>query len=408
MLLTIYRNHPKKTLLFLILLFGGITYKFRSHLFNAFLQKMQSKLTKEMQLQMEKGQRINTKLDQIQQIVDEFYDNKGFLNTISTILNLEEITTIGNKLKQNKESTQEQKSLMYQTMNQQFLIFEVSTIILLKKSECLLLLSKILILTITVEEEQIFIQNLLEQIQQTILNQQYLQIVAIIQEEFTRDPLKYNYDKQANLKEIIKNLVQLCQKEFMENKFHQLIQNKCREEFKQKIIQFQQYYQGQNLKTIQEQSKQLVEHLIKVNNSLAVQTFSNYSISYNYQKLDNRIQLIPQINEINNQILIKQLIKHHQVIKEEFYAKESIQNNSNYYQKILKQSLKIKEEQSAQNNLQSDNNLIQIQKVLHEFKISEILKQSQNQIIRKLIFGMELDETPSSQKQSLGQLAQGI
>lgn len=48
MLLKIYRDHPKKTLLFLIFLLSGLTYKFRAHLFNAFLQKMQSKLTKEM------------------------------------------------------------------------------------------------------------------------------------------------------------------------------------------------------------------------------------------------------------------------------------------------------------------------------------------------------------------------
>ncbi|CAD8211244.1 unnamed protein product [Paramecium pentaurelia] len=400
MLLTIYRNHPKKTLLFLIFLLGGITYKFRSHLFNAFLQKMQSKLTKQMELQMEKGQRINTKLDQIQMIVNDYYENKGFLDTICGILKLDQITMIGTQLKQNKELTQQQKAEMYQNMTEQFLTFEVSTILFLRKFECLLLLSKILMLTITIVDEQMFIQNLIEQMQLIIFTQQYLHISTIIQQEFKKESQKYIYDKQVNVKELIKSLVQVCQREFMDEKFQQRFENQCKEELKQKITQFQQFYQGQHLKTIQEQSKQLIQHLFKINQSFGMMTFSDYSISYSFQKLNNRLQLLPQINEINNQILIKQLTKHHQVIKEEFYAKESIQNNNIYYQKVLKQSLKIKEEQSTNN--QVDNNMIQIQKVLHEFKIFEILKQSQNQIIRKLVFGNELDESTSSQKQSLG------
>ncbi|CAD8107379.1 unnamed protein product [Paramecium primaurelia] len=402
MLFTIYRDHPKKTLLFIIIFISGIAYKFRAHLFSAFLKKMQSKLTKEMQLQMEKGQKINAKQDQIQQIVDQYYENKGFMDTISEILKLDQITTIGNQLKQNKQLTQQQKVEIYQDITQQFLIFEVSTILFFKKFECLLLLSQIIILTITIVDEQKFIENLLIEIQQIILNQQYLQVSTIIQTQFNQQAQMYSYDKQTNLKELITNLIQLLQRQYMDHKFQQQLENRCRDELKIKINQLQQQYQGQHLKIIQEQSKQLVEHLIKLNKSLGLMTFSDFTISYNFQKLNNRIQLIPQINEINNQILIKQLIKHHQVIKEEFYAKESIQTNINYYQKILKQSLKIKDEQSS--NIQPNNDMILIQKVLHEFKISEILKQSQNQIIKKLVFGNELDESVSSQQQSLGKL----
>ncbi|CAD8194774.1 unnamed protein product [Paramecium pentaurelia] len=406
MLFTIYRDHPKKTLFFIIIFLSGIAYKFRAYLFNAFLKKMQSKLTKEMQLQMEKGQKINAKQDQIQQIVDQYYENKGFLDTISEILKLDQITTIGNQLKQNNQLTQQQKVEIYQDITQQFLIFEVSTILFFKKFECLLLLSQIIILTITIVDEQKFIENLLIQIQQIILNQQYLQVSTIIQAQFNQQAQMYSYDKQTNLKELITNLIQLCQRQYMDHKFQQQLENRCRDELKIKINQLQQQYQGQHMKIIQEQSKQLVEHLIKLNKSLGLMTFSDFTISYTFQKLNNRIQLIPQINEINNQILIKQLIKHHQVIKEEFYAKESIQTTINYYQKILKQSLKIKDQQSS--NIQPNNDMILIQKVLHEFKISEILKQSQNQIIKKLVFGNELDESASSQQQSLGKLVQTI
>ncbi|CAD8208607.1 unnamed protein product [Paramecium octaurelia] len=406
MLLSIYRNHPKKTLLFLIFLLGGVTYKFRAHLFNAFLQKMQSKLTKEMELQMEKGQRINSKLDKIQQIADEYYENKGFLNTISQVLKLDEITLTADQLKMKKEGTQQQKNELYQVMTEQFLAFEVQTILFLRKFECLLLLSKILMLTIKIEDEEMFIHNLLEQIQLLIFKEQQLHISTIIVEQFKAKPQTYNYNTPANAQELIKNLVQACQREYMDEKFQKRLENQCREEYKNKMNQFQSYYQGQNLKKLQEQSKQLVEHLLKINKSLGLIAFSDYAISYSFQKLNNRLLLVPLINEINNQILIKQLAKHHQVIKEEFYAKENIQSNNNYYQKILKQGLKIKDEQ--QSNSQVDNNMILIQKVLHEFKIFEILKQSQNQMIKKLVFGNELDEQASSQKQSLGQLMQGL
>ncbi|CAD8115317.1 unnamed protein product [Paramecium sonneborni] len=354
MFLTIYRNHPKKTLLFLIILFGGITYKFRSHLFNLFIQKMQSKLTQEIQLQMEKGQRINTKLDQIQLIVDQFYQNKSFLNFISEILKQEQITNIGNQLKQNKELNQEQKELMYQNMSELFLIYEVSTIILLRKSECLLLLSKIVILTITNKFlQKIYFNKYYKHIQ---LNNTFR---LIIQKRSSKIQLQSINQPKRNDQKLSPNL----SKQFMGNKYLSQIEKLCRDEFKKKIIQFQQYYQGQNLTTIQQQSKQLVEHIFKLNKSLALLTFSDYSISYTYQKLDNRIQLIPNINDINNQILIKQLLKNHQVIKEIFYAQESIQNNNNYYQRQLKQSLKIKVEESSQTNSQIDNNLAIIQKV---------------------------------------------
>ncbi|CAK66935.1 unnamed protein product (macronuclear) [Paramecium tetraurelia] len=367
---------------------------------------MQSKLTKEMELQMEKGQRINSKLDKIQQIAEEYYENKGFLNTISEILKLEEITLIANQLQSNKALTQQQKVEMYQVMAEQFLAFEVQTVLFLRKFECLLLLSKILMLTIKIEDEEMFIHNLLEQIQLLIFKEQQLHVSAIIIEQYKIKPQTYKYNEQNNAQELVKSLVQTCQREFMDDKFQKRLENQCREEYKNKMNQFQSYYQGQNLKKLQEQSKYLVEHLLKINKSLGLMAFSDYATSYTFQKLNNRLLLIPEINDINNQILMKQLAKHHKVIKEEFYGKESIQSNNNYYQKILKQGLKIKEEQSSSN--QVDNNMVLIQKVLHEFKIFEILKQSQNQMIKKLVFGNELDEQASSQKQSLGQLMQGL